>query len=191
MHGKWFSVFMQVQHRWSGISKKFIYCGVQDIKHIFGGQPCYGCHTSSYAITLGKPFHLQWAVTASIDFSLAQMLQVIILLSTGGANGGGYEASKYVVIAFHGGILLIHAILNSLPISVLSFFGQLAAAWNIAGMKIFLVFSPFFDFVLFEATFSLSSNVLVFFRCLCSYAPHSLGCHRKGKCQVCFHSLQQ
>lgn len=71
------------------------------------------------------------------------MIQVIILLSTGGANGGGYEASKYVVIAFHGGILLMHAILNSLPISVLSFFGQLAAAWNIVGMKNFLVFSPF------------------------------------------------
>ncbi|KAF2310914.1 hypothetical protein GH714_018393 [Hevea brasiliensis] len=40
----------------------------------------------------------QWAVTTSIDFSLAQLIQVIILLSTGGKNGGGYEASKYAVI---------------------------------------------------------------------------------------------
>lgn len=62
------------------------------------------------------------------------MIQVIILLSTGGKNGGGYEASKYVVIAFHGGILLLHAIINSLPISILSFFGQLAAAWNLVGI---------------------------------------------------------
>lgn len=76
---------------------------------------------------------MQWAVTTSVDFSLAQLIQVIILLSTGGKNGGGYEASKYVVIALHGGILLVHAILNSLPISVLSFFGQLAAAWNLIG----------------------------------------------------------
>lgn len=76
---------------------------------------------------------MQWAVTTSIDFSLAQLIQVIILLSTGGKNGGGYEASKYVVIGFHGGILLLHAIINSLPISVLSFFGQLAAAWNLVG----------------------------------------------------------
>ncbi|KAK8561543.1 hypothetical protein V6N12_048609 [Hibiscus sabdariffa] len=84
----------------------------------------------------------QWAVTTSIDFSLAQLIQVIILLSTGGKNGGGYEGSKYVLIAFHGGILLIHAILNSLPISVLSFFGQLAAAWNLLGVVVLMILIP-------------------------------------------------
>ena len=63
---------------------------------------------------------------------------MIILLSTGGKNGGGFQASKYIVIAFHGGILLVHAILNSLPISWLSFFGQLAAAWNVAGMEVYV-----------------------------------------------------
>jgi hypothetical protein len=72
-------------------------------------------------------------VTTSVDFSLAQLLQVIILLSTGGINGGGYEASKYVVIGLHGGILLLHAIINSFPITWLSFFGTLAAVWNILG----------------------------------------------------------
>ncbi|XP_012075713.1 amino-acid permease BAT1 homolog isoform X1 [Jatropha curcas] len=84
----------------------------------------------------------QWAVTTSIDFSLAQLIQVIILLSTGGKNGGGYEASKYVVIAMHGGILLLHAMLNSLPISVLSFFGQLAAAWNLVGVLVLTILIP-------------------------------------------------
>uniref|UniRef100_A0A1D1YJJ7 Putative amino-acid permease C15C4.04c n=1 Tax=Anthurium amnicola TaxID=1678845 RepID=A0A1D1YJJ7_9ARAE len=78
----------------------------------------------------------QWAVTTSVDFSLAQLLQVIILLSTGGKNGEGYSASKYVVICFHGGILLMHALLNSLSISWLSFFGQFAAAWNVMGRKL-------------------------------------------------------
>ncbi|XP_038701077.1 amino-acid permease BAT1-like isoform X2 [Tripterygium wilfordii] len=84
----------------------------------------------------------QWAGTASVDFSLAQLIQVIILLSTGGKNGGGYEASKYVVIALHGGILFIHAILNSLPISVLSFFGKLAAAWNLVGALVLMILIP-------------------------------------------------
>ncbi|KAI3453073.1 hypothetical protein Pfo_009736 [Paulownia fortunei] len=84
----------------------------------------------------------QWAVTTSVDFSLAQLIQVIILLGTGGKNGGGYVASKYVVIAFHGGILLLHAILNSLPISWLSFFGQLAAAWNILGVFVLMIIIP-------------------------------------------------
>ena len=72
-------------------------------------------------------FLLQWAGTASIDFSLAQLIQVIVLLSTGGNNGGGYLASKYVVFAFHAVILLSHAIINSLSITWLSFFGQIAA----------------------------------------------------------------
>lgn len=78
---------------------------------------------------------MQWAGTTSVDFSLAQLIQVIILLSTGGKNGGGYMASKYVVIAIHGGILILHGIINSLPISVISFLGQLGAIWNALGMK--------------------------------------------------------
>ncbi|KAB2087678.1 hypothetical protein ES319_A04G120700v1 [Gossypium barbadense] len=84
----------------------------------------------------------QWAVTTSVDFSLAQLIQVIILLSTGGKNGGGYEASKYVVITFHGAILSMHAIINSLPISVLSFFGQLAAVWNLLGVVLLMILIP-------------------------------------------------
>ncbi|XAR72271.1 hypothetical protein NMG60_11018853 [Bertholletia excelsa] len=84
---------------------------------------------------------MQWAVT-SVDFSLAQLIQLIILLSTGGKNGGGYKASKYIVITFHGGILLLHAIVNSLPISWLSFFGQLAALWNLIGVFILLILIP-------------------------------------------------
>ncbi|XP_043701312.1 amino-acid permease BAT1 homolog isoform X2 [Telopea speciosissima] len=84
----------------------------------------------------------QWAVTTSVDFSLAQLIQVIILLNTGGKNGGGYEASKYVVICFHGGILLIHAIINSLPIAILSFFSQLSAAWNIIGVFVLMILIP-------------------------------------------------
>ncbi|KAI8539023.1 hypothetical protein RHMOL_Rhmol09G0148900 [Rhododendron molle] len=84
----------------------------------------------------------QWAVTTSVDFSLAQLIQVIILLSTGGNNGGGYTASKYVVIAIHGGILLLHALINSLPISWLSLFGQLAAAWNLVGVFVLMILIP-------------------------------------------------
>ncbi|KAG6396600.1 hypothetical protein SASPL_142753 [Salvia splendens] len=84
----------------------------------------------------------QWAVTTSIDFSLAQLIQVMILLGTGGKNGGGYEASKYVVIAIHGGLLLLHAALNSLPISLLSFFGQVAAAWNVLGVFVIMILIP-------------------------------------------------
>ncbi|RCV26117.1 hypothetical protein SETIT_5G219700v2 [Setaria italica] len=84
----------------------------------------------------------QWAVTTSVDYSLAQLIQVIILLGTGGKNGGGYLASKYVVIAFHAAILISHAVLNSLPITVLSFFGQFAAAWNMLGVFVLMIAVP-------------------------------------------------
>lgn len=68
-----------------------------------------------------------------MEFSLAQLLQVMILLATGGANGGGYLASKYVLIAMHGGILFLHALINSLNITWLSYVTIIAAAWNVVG----------------------------------------------------------
>uniref|UniRef100_A0A453E358 Amino acid permease/ SLC12A domain-containing protein n=3 Tax=Aegilops tauschii subsp. strangulata TaxID=200361 RepID=A0A453E358_AEGTS len=86
--------------------------------------------------------HRMWAVTTSVDYSLAQLIQVIILLSTGGNNGGGYLASKYEVIAIHAAILLSHALINSLPIAWLSFFGQFAAAWNMLGVFVLMIAVP-------------------------------------------------
>ncbi|PQP96643.1 amino-acid permease BAT1 isoform X2 [Prunus yedoensis var. nudiflora] len=84
----------------------------------------------------------QWAVTTSVDFSLAQLINVIILLSSGGRNGDGVSGDKYVVIGIHGGILFLHALINSLPISYLSLFGQLAAAWNIVGVFVLMILIP-------------------------------------------------
>ncbi|XP_078428382.1 amino-acid permease BAT1 homolog [Wolffia australiana] len=84
----------------------------------------------------------QWANAASVNFSLAQLLEVIILLSTGGTNGGGYVASKYVVIGFHAAILLSHALLNSLSITWLSILGQFAAAWNVMGVLLLMILIP-------------------------------------------------
>ncbi|KAF7033132.1 hypothetical protein CFC21_044257 [Triticum aestivum] len=84
----------------------------------------------------------QWAGTTSVDFSLAQLIQVIILLGTGGANGGGYLASKYVVLAIYGLILVLHGLINSLPIRWLSWFGKLGAFWNVAGILVLVILIP-------------------------------------------------
>ncbi|CAD6228250.1 unnamed protein product [Miscanthus lutarioriparius] len=84
----------------------------------------------------------QWACTTSVDFSLAQFIQVIVLLSTGGANGGGYLASKYVVLAIYFVILILHGLINSLSINWLAFFGQLGAFWNLAGVFVLTVLVP-------------------------------------------------
>ena len=80
------------------------------------------------------PWIVQWAVTCSVNFSLAQLLQVMILLGTGGANGGGYLVSKYVVVGLHGAILFSHGLINCLPIHLMAYLGTLAAAWNVIGM---------------------------------------------------------
>jgi len=79
---------------------------------------------------------------ASVDFSLAQLLQVIILLGTGGQTDGGYLVSKYVVIAMHFGILFLHALINSVSIHWLSYLGTIAAGWNILGVFVLIVLIP-------------------------------------------------
>ncbi|KAJ3694090.1 hypothetical protein LUZ60_009570 [Juncus effusus] len=83
-----------------------------------------------------------FAGTTSINFSLAQLLQVIILLSTGGANGGGYMASKYMVIGFHGLILVSQGLINSLSIKFLALFGYLGAIWNFLGILVLMILIP-------------------------------------------------
>ncbi|MCO5582386.1 hypothetical protein L7F22_036281 [Adiantum nelumboides] len=84
----------------------------------------------------------QWAVTTSVDYSLANLIQIIILLSTGGANGGGYMASKYEVIGIHGGTLFLHAAMNSLPIRWLAHLGTFSAAWNVLGVFVLMILIP-------------------------------------------------
>jgi hypothetical protein len=66
---------------------------------------------------------------------------VIILLGTGGANGGGYMASKYVLLAIYGVILILHGLINCLPIDWLSWFGHLGVFWNTAGIYLHSVLS--------------------------------------------------
>lgn len=75
----------------------------------------------------------QWAATCGVCFSLTQLLQVIILLSTGGANGGGYVLSKYALIGLQAIILVSLGFLNCLPVHYLAYIGNLAMVWNVLG----------------------------------------------------------
>uniref|UniRef100_A0A0D9VA54 Amino acid permease n=1 Tax=Leersia perrieri TaxID=77586 RepID=A0A0D9VA54_9ORYZ len=85
----------------------------------------------------------EWAPLASWVTGWFNIVgQVIILLATGGANGGGYLASKYVVLAIYSGILILHGLINSLPIQWLSWFGHLGAFWNVAGVFALTILIP-------------------------------------------------
>ena len=75
----------------------------------------------------------QWAATCGVCFSLTQLLQVIVLLSTGGANGGGYLLSKYALIGLQAIILVSLGFLNCLPVHYLAYIGNLAMVWNVLG----------------------------------------------------------
>ncbi|GJN16763.1 hypothetical protein PR202_gb03784 [Eleusine coracana subsp. coracana] len=83
----------------------------------------------------------QWTGTASVNFSLAQLIQVMIVLGTGGANGG-YLASKYVVLSIYGAILILLGLINSLPIQRLSWLGKLGVFWNTTGVFVLVVLIP-------------------------------------------------
>ncbi|TVU34714.1 hypothetical protein EJB05_16561 [Eragrostis curvula] len=83
----------------------------------------------------------QWTGTASVNFSLAQLVQVIILLGSGGTDGG-YLASKYVVLAIYGAILILHGLTNSLPIQRLSWLGKFGVFWNTAGVFVLVILIP-------------------------------------------------
>lgn len=75
----------------------------------------------------------QWAGTCSAMFALAQVMQIIVLLSTGGANGGGYILTKNQIVAVHGGLLVSLGLLNSFPIQLLDYIGLFAVVWQIIG----------------------------------------------------------
>ena len=79
---------------------------------------------------------LQWAATCGVCFSLTQILQVIVLLSTGGANGGGYILSKYALIGLQAVILLSLGILNCLPVQYFAYLSSFSMIWNALGKMI-------------------------------------------------------
>ncbi|KAF2954277.1 hypothetical protein DAI22_01g469700 [Oryza sativa Japonica Group] len=51
-------------------------------------------------------------------------------------------ASKYTVLAIYAFILILHGIINSLPIEWLSLFGHVGAIWNAAGIFVLTILIP-------------------------------------------------
>ncbi|KAG0583556.1 hypothetical protein M758_3G147700 [Ceratodon purpureus] len=84
----------------------------------------------------------QWAGTCSAMFALAQVLQIIVLLSTGGANGGGYILSRNQIVGVHGGLLVSLGLLNSFPIQWLDYIGLFSVVWQLIGTAFLIVIIP-------------------------------------------------
>ena len=75
----------------------------------------------------------QWAVTAAVDFSLAQWIGTTILLSTGTALNGGYSPPRIVIIAIYAFILFVHGLLNTCPVTLLAQLETISVWWHIGG----------------------------------------------------------
>jgi hypothetical protein len=68
----------------------------------------------------------------------------MVLLGTGGGNGGGYLMNKYVLIGVHGGLIFLQGLLNCMPIRYVDYLGLLAVVWNILGEMVYLCISSQF-----------------------------------------------
>ncbi|KAG0610523.1 hypothetical protein M758_7G072100 [Ceratodon purpureus] len=84
----------------------------------------------------------QWAVSCVSTFACVQILQVIVLLATGGVNGGGYVLNKNQAVGIHGALLVSIGLLNSLPIQILDYVGLFAVAWNVVGAFVLVIVIP-------------------------------------------------
>lgn len=113
----------------------------------------------------------QWASTCSVSFALSQMLGGMVLLGTGGANGGGYVMNKYEVVATNAAILFSSGLLNCLPIKYVDYLGLLSAAWNFLGTKTFAISSQFGRICRYFLLLFSFSNCHEFIRYVCQFIP--------------------
>lgn len=75
-------------------------------------------------------------------FAGVQVLQYLILLSTGGANGGGYFLNKYQFLGFICATVVVVVALNSMAVRIVSFLDVISVWWQVIGGVILVVMLP-------------------------------------------------
>ncbi|CAI5976616.1 unnamed protein product, partial [Closterium sp. NIES-64] len=79
---------------------------------------------------------------ANVSYGGSVILQVLILISTGGADGGGYLLSKYAVFAIACGFVLICFLINCLSVRTVATVMVVSAAIQIAAAVVLIVMLP-------------------------------------------------
>ncbi len=72
----------------------------------------------------------QVAVTAGIDFGMAQFLGAFLSLTT------GYTATRGHTVLLYAGILLVHALLNSRGVRLVSILSDVSVWWHVLGVAV-------------------------------------------------------
>ncbi|KAJ7965507.1 amino-acid permease BAT1-like [Quillaja saponaria] len=103
-------------------------------------------------------------------YSGSQVIQMIILLSTGTNKGGGYFAPRSVFLCIYIGLTLIWAVLNTFKLQVIAFFGIISIWWQVVGGLVVIIMLP-----LVAQTTQPASYVFTHFET----APEFTGIHSK------------
>eukprot|EP00253_Pinus_taeda_P028278 PITA_28278 len=75
-------------------------------------------------------------------FAGSQVMQSIILLSTGTHQGGGYMATRGVFLAMYIGLTVIWAFLNTFSLNVIAFLDIISMWWQVIGGAVLVVILP-------------------------------------------------
>lgn len=76
----------------------------------------------------------QIAITASVDFALANFIGGFLSLTT------DFFPTKYSILFIYGCLLVVHGILNSLGIRLIALLNDISVWWHLAGVAVFLIF---------------------------------------------------
>jgi amino acid permease (GABA permease) len=76
----------------------------------------------------------QIAITASVDFALANFIGGFLVLTT------SYFPTSKSILVIYGILLVIHGVLNSLGIRIIALLNDISVWWHLAGVAVFLVF---------------------------------------------------
>ncbi len=76
----------------------------------------------------------QIAITASVDFALANFIGAFLELTT------SYHHTKYTILLIYGILLVIHGVLNSLGIRLIALLNDISVWWHLIGVAIFVAF---------------------------------------------------
>ncbi|CAI7775651.1 unnamed protein product [Closterium sp. NIES-53] len=79
---------------------------------------------------------------ANVSYGGSVILQVLILISTGGADGGGYLLSKYAVFAIACGFVLICFLINCLSVRTVATVMVISAAIQIVAAVVLIIMLP-------------------------------------------------
>lgn len=79
---------------------------------------------------------------AGVAYAGVQVLSALILISTGGANGGGYVLTESQIFGAACLTVVICAVINSFPIRIVAIVLSLSAIWQVVGAFVIIIALP-------------------------------------------------